>query len=179
MSSAGSSSDEKKQRLVTDSPEELSEAGDDSPGPNGDLHSPEASANGLEDDNETEGESSASRAIYDLDRHDKPEEYDEEDEEEEDLEEEEEEEQEEEEDEEDEEPALKYERLGGPVHDLLQKDSASVLVHSNKRLVCHVSALRVNTQLPQDPRNTRWYCPRIRYARRKNQICEASLRQHS
>lgn len=36
---------------------------------------------------------------------------------------------------EDEEPALKYERLGGPIHDLLQRDSASALAISNKLLV--------------------------------------------
>ena len=35
----------------------------------------------------------------------------------------------------DEEPALKYERLGGSVHDLFQKDSASALTYSNSRLV--------------------------------------------
>lgn len=40
-----------------------------------------------------------------------------------------------EEDEEDEEPALKYERLGGPIADLLQKDSASALVYSSQRFV--------------------------------------------
>lgn len=37
----------------------------------------------------------------------------------------------------DDEPALKYERLGGSVHDLLQKDSASALAHSHQRLVRH------------------------------------------
>ena len=36
---------------------------------------------------------------------------------------------------EDEEPTLKYERLGGSVHDLLQKDSASALAYSQKKLV--------------------------------------------
>ena len=35
----------------------------------------------------------------------------------------------------DEEPALKYERLGGMVHDLLVKDSASILAYSHQRLV--------------------------------------------
>ncbi len=35
----------------------------------------------------------------------------------------------------DEEPALKYERLGGIAHQLLQKDSASALAYSNQRLV--------------------------------------------
>ena len=38
-------------------------------------------------------------------------------------------------DEDDEEPALKYERLGGSVHDLLQKDSASAITYAGKRLV--------------------------------------------
>ncbi|KAF8432996.1 hypothetical protein L210DRAFT_3557295 [Boletus edulis BED1] len=40
----------------------------------------------------------------------------------------------EEEGEEEEEPALKYERMGGPVNDLLKKDSASALAVSNKCL---------------------------------------------
>ena len=40
-------------------------------------------------------------------------------------------------DDDDEEPALKYERLGGSVHDLLQKDSASTLASCNQRLVRH------------------------------------------
>ncbi|KZT70226.1 vacuolar protein sorting-associated protein 41 [Daedalea quercina L-15889] len=34
----------------------------------------------------------------------------------------------------DEEPALKYERLGGITHQLLQKDSASAMAHSNRRI---------------------------------------------
>ena len=38
-------------------------------------------------------------------------------------------------DEEEEEPSLKYERMGGPVNDLLKKDSASALAVSNKCLV--------------------------------------------
>lgn len=41
----------------------------------------------------------------------------------------------EEDEEEDDEPALKYERLGGVAHELFQKDSASALTYSNKRLV--------------------------------------------
>ncbi|KAI0685116.1 vacuolar assembling protein VPS41 [Cerioporus squamosus] len=40
----------------------------------------------------------------------------------------------EDEDEDDEEPALKYERLGGIAHQLLQKDSASALAYANQRL---------------------------------------------
>jgi vacuolar protein sorting-associated protein 41 len=42
---------------------------------------------------------------------------------------------EDEDDDDDEEPALKYERLGGSVHDLFQKDSASSLASSHQRLV--------------------------------------------
>ena len=42
---------------------------------------------------------------------------------------------EDEDEEDDEEPALKYERLGGSVHDILVKDSASTLAYSHKRLV--------------------------------------------
>ncbi|KAI0807975.1 vacuolar assembling protein VPS41 [Fomes fomentarius] len=41
---------------------------------------------------------------------------------------------EEDDEEDDEEPALKYERLGGIAHQLLQKDSASALAYSNQRL---------------------------------------------
>ena len=44
-------------------------------------------------------------------------------------------EEEEEEEDEDEEPALKYERIGGALPDLLKKDSASALAISNKLLV--------------------------------------------
>jgi hypothetical protein len=42
---------------------------------------------------------------------------------------------EEEDDDDDEEPALKYERIGGSVGDLLKKDSASALAISNKLMV--------------------------------------------
>jgi hypothetical protein len=41
-------------------------------------------------------------------------------------------------DEDDEEPALKYERLGGALGDLLKKDSASALAVSNKLLVSNL-----------------------------------------
>ena len=41
----------------------------------------------------------------------------------------------EEEEDEDEEPALKYERLGGIVSKLLQRDSSSALAYANQRLV--------------------------------------------
>lgn len=41
----------------------------------------------------------------------------------------------EEEDEDDEEPALKYERLGGIIHQLLQKDSASAIAYANQQIV--------------------------------------------
>ena len=52
----------------------------------------------------------------------------------------------EDEEDEDEEPTLKYERLGGSVHDLLQKDSASALAYSQKKLVrlaTHANALSI------------------------------------
>ena len=42
---------------------------------------------------------------------------------------------EDEDEEDDEEPALKYERLGGISHQLLQKDSASALTYANQHLV--------------------------------------------
>jgi vacuolar protein sorting-associated protein 41 len=47
----------------------------------------------------------------------------------------EEEDEEDEDEDEDEEPALKYERIGGSVSDLLKKDSASALAISNKIMV--------------------------------------------
>jgi len=43
---------------------------------------------------------------------------------------------EDEDDEDDEEPALKYERIGGSLNDLLKKDSASALAISNRLMVC-------------------------------------------
>ena len=54
----------------------------------------------------------------------------------------EEEEEDEEEDEDEDEPALKYERFGGVLHDLLQKDSASAVAYANKRLVCYHSLFK-------------------------------------
>jgi vacuolar protein sorting-associated protein 41 len=48
---------------------------------------------------------------------------------------------------EDEEPALKYERFGGSIHDLLQRDSASALAISNKLMVrvsIHLLTTRTN-----------------------------------
>lgn len=55
-----------------------------------------------------------------------------------------EEEEDEEEDEDEDEPALKYERFGGVLHDLLQKDSASAVAYANKRLVCYHDHLENN-----------------------------------
>ena len=87
---------------------------------------------------------------------------------------------EEEEDEEDEEPALKYERLGGSVHDLLLKDSASALTSSHQRLVSvnaeslrHIIMCRVT-----DPRNTCRYHPCIGHAGRTVEIRETPLGQY-
>lgn len=111
-SNASTSSDEKEARLVSDSPEALSEARE--------IETHEGNANGTANDNthldhfiEVDDSEDSEDDIVD-------EEEGEEDEEDED---------------DDEEPALKYERLGGSVHDLLQKDSASALAHSKQRLV--------------------------------------------
>lgn len=48
----------------------------------------------------------------------------------------------EEEEEEEEEPALKYERLGGSAHELLEKDSASALAVSSQLLVSYYPLAR-------------------------------------
>lgn len=52
-----------------------------------------------------------------------------------------------EDDEEEEEPALKYERMGGAVPDLLQKDSASALAISDKVIVRNITAAHTQTKL--------------------------------
>jgi vacuolar protein sorting-associated protein 41 len=126
-----SEADDTSGRFVSRSPEQMSEAGDeptesndgvgareayhDEPAPNGHYTIHLASDTRAEvRGNESEED------VYDDDA-DETEEEDEEEDEDED---------------EDEEPTLKYERLGGSVHDLLQKDSAAALVYSNKRLVC-------------------------------------------
>lgn len=143
----------------TDSPEDMSDAGNSHESRtelaangashmvehNDDQHSTEENAHDESEDRETEEESGSEQpeGTEDEDQdegdgggegeEDEYEDDDEEDEEDED----------EDEDEDDEEPALKYERLGGITHNLLQKDSASALAYSNQRFVsgCAVSGL--------------------------------------
>jgi hypothetical protein len=55
--------------------------------------------------------------------------------------------------EEDEEPALKYERLGGAVPDLLQKDSASALAIANKVIASFISNFPTLFMLTRDDRH--------------------------
>lgn len=124
-----SDANEKDEQLVTtDGPDALSLHED---APNG-SHAQEeesTSEDGQEDDEHQESGSEAddSEGGPDGDHVDGPQDAeesdDEGDEEDEDYE------------DEDEEPALKYERLGGSVHDLLQKDSASALAYAHQRLV--------------------------------------------
>lgn len=97
--------DEKPNGLVTNSPEPMSDDDKD--------------ANGIEYEHEDDAQYAYSEGTDGVE--------DEEDNEGED--------EDEEEEEEEEEPALKYERLGDVAHELLQKDSASTLTYSNKRLV--------------------------------------------
>lgn len=140
MSSIGSGSDEKRLRLVTDSPEELSEAGDNVLEHYDELPSPGESANGHGDVNHNDVGTSNGYATHGMAHYHETDDYDDgedgmgddEDEEEED-------------EDEEEEPALKYERLGGPVHDLLHKDTASALAYSNKRLVRRAPCSAVST----------------------------------
>ncbi|CAL1697418.1 unnamed protein product [Somion occarium] len=96
--------DEKPNGLVTNSPEPMSDDDKD--------------ANGIEYEHEDDAQYAYSEGTDGVE--------DEEDNEGED--------EDEEEEEEEEEPALKYERLGDVAHELLQKDSASTLTYSNKRL---------------------------------------------
>ena len=116
--------EEKEARYVTESPDQLSvaertEDGEDGESGNGRNGKGRGCA---ESDGEGEDESEAG-GRGDGEGHGG--EYDDDEEEEE----------EDDEDEDDDEPALKYERLGGSVHDLLQKDSASALGYAQQRLV--------------------------------------------
>lgn len=128
-SHASTSEDEKTARLVTDSPENMSEVGVDVDVDMGEY----PRENGMTDHGELVGQNDDTEGSGD----------EEDEEEDEDGEEYEDEDVDEDEDEDaDEEPALKYERFGGSVHDLLQKDSASALAYSQQQLVrrCPVSA---------------------------------------
>lgn len=53
----------------------------------------------------------------------------------------------EEDEDEDEEPALKYERIGGSIPDLLKKDSASALAISNKIMVNTILSISIPSHL--------------------------------
>lgn len=61
---------------------------------------------------------------------------------------------EEEEDDEDDdgESTLKYDRLGGSVHDLLHKDSASALAYANKKMVCSMTFVSILDIIPMADR---------------------------
>ncbi|TBU65241.1 vacuolar assembling protein VPS41 [Dichomitus squalens] len=109
----GNLSQEQRAGLISASPDNMTEASDEDEH-NEEVKSHENGEAHVENENETEeseGEESEEEAT---------------DEEEED--------EGEEDDDDDDEPALKYERLGGIAHQLLQKDSASALAYSNQHL---------------------------------------------
>ncbi|KIP02254.1 hypothetical protein PHLGIDRAFT_130843 [Phlebiopsis gigantea 11061_1 CR5-6] len=131
------SDDEKEVQFMTESPDQLSvaertEDGEDADGEDGEHGNGRTSANGKQRDHgesDVEGEgredgSEAGEHAHDTDGEGHDGEYDDDDEEDD----------EDEGEDDDDEPALKYERLGGSVHDLLQKDSASTLGYSHQRL---------------------------------------------
>ena len=61
-------------------------------------------------------------------------------------------------DDDDEEPALKYERIGGSLNDLLRKDSAASLAISNRLMVCASGPcfIKLTTHIA-GTRHARWY----------------------
>lgn len=131
--SPGSDGGEKENKLVSDSPDAMSVATVEDV-PNGSHVRESDSDDGQEADAEEDGSSVASEsggvdgeahAEVETDGDSKGESEDESEDEEGD----------EDDEEDDEEPALKYERLGGSVHDLLVKDAASALAYSRNRLV--------------------------------------------
>ncbi|PSS08839.1 hypothetical protein PHLCEN_2v3454 [Hermanssonia centrifuga] len=121
MSSASTSPDEKERTLATDSPDNLSLVEDQHSGSQVEVHGSAVPADEHEDKHavgdEEEGSDPESEGAETYE--DDGDEHSDEDDE----------------DEDDEEPVLKYERLGGDVHDkLLKKDSASALTYSNQLL---------------------------------------------
>jgi len=98
---------------VTDSPTEMSDAGGEAETGNGHLGGEGEIRSDSEDDDEYEDDEDQ----YDSEGTDS------------------------EDEDEDEEPALKYERIGGSLHDLLKKDAASALAISNKLLVTTLCVL--------------------------------------
>ncbi len=125
MSSASTSPDEKERTLATDSPDNLSLVEDQHSGSQVEVHGSAVPADEHEDKHavgdEEEGSDPESEGAETYE--DDGDEHSDEDDE----------------DEDDEEPVLKYERLGGDVHDkLLKKDSASALTYSNQLLVRHL-----------------------------------------
>jgi hypothetical protein len=67
-------------------------------------------------------------------------------------------------DNEEEEPALKYERIGGALNDLLKKDSASALAVSNKVLVSSVSSYRSHCHFLVCPIGNGYSCRHCSYS---------------
>ncbi|THG97740.1 hypothetical protein EW026_g4314 [Hermanssonia centrifuga] len=121
MSSASTSPDEKERTLATDSPDNLSLVEDQHSGSQVDVHGSAVPADEHEDNHAVgdEEEKSDPESEGAETYEDDGDEHSDEDED----------------DEDDEEPVLKYERLGGDVHDkLLKKDSASALTYSNQLL---------------------------------------------
>lgn len=131
--------DEENDRFVSDSPEPMSEAEEDGVASDGqdsdadveqDLNALNGHSNGEVVYRVVEEGSDGSQ-VEDEDSEDEGEDDDEDD---------------------DEEPTLKYDRLGGSVHDLLHKDSASALAYSNKKLVCLLTSVSMLDIVPMTDR---------------------------
>lgn len=134
--------DEENDRFVSNSPEPMSEAEEDgvaSDGPDSDtdveqdLNALNGHSNGDVVHHVAEEGSDGSQ-VEDEDSEDDEEGEDDDDED------------------DDEEPTLKYDRLGGSVHDLLHKDSASALAYSNKKLVCLLTSVSMLDIVPMTDR---------------------------
>lgn len=80
--------------------------------------------------------------------------------------------------EEDEEPVLKYEKMGGIVNEILEKDTASAIAVSSKLVVCYFKTdLDVTLAQPTQPtgsRNAQWSHPRYGFCRQSCQVLPIS-----
>lgn len=87
---------------------------------------------------------------------------------------------EEDEDEEEEEPVLKYEKMGGIVNEILEKDTASAIAVSSKLVVCSYERSSPYGFLAPPPppragsRNPQWRHPRHGLCRQPSQILSVS-----
>ena len=114
-------------REITASPDQMTEVDGDEGEVRG-AGNGHADVGGAQDEGDSDGEGDGSEGSDEEDEETDEEEEDDEDD--------------------DEEPALKYERFGGIVPQLLQKDSASALAYSNQRLVSALSPSSSSTIRP-------------------------------